>query len=702
MRLNRNYESLVGGAIIFGVFALVVYYRISHGLLVPYDSKDEYHPLLVHAADLIRDGQSFLWSSAYFSGFPLAGDPQSLVFSPLMMAGTLLFGSSPMVFDGFVYLHLYLGSLALYLYARNIQTPQAIAILAALIFAFGGVAAARLQHTPIILAYAYYMVFFCCFNWEGGFSKLRAIVAGIMLGLSIIHINQVAFLLCLFTILWVGTIYLSNPESRRKLVLLSVISGVVAMLIAAIPFIHIFAAKAESIRSAIAFQDIIASSPAPSSLVSIISANANRNLAGTYNSPGDITETQAFVGLIPLMLGIIALTAINKYRQFFWQKLILIAALIMSLDLSLGANGYLFPLYFRLPGADNFRRPSDFLFLANLLISLFLVVSWRSTSTTLINSLQPKALIILTGVIMILCQHVWAGIVIIAITLMPSARARLTSLVAVAAITLVATNAINRLNSTGAFETYYAPDSHQQEFLEIIRRNDTDALGVPYRTEAITNLGTLFWHNTAINEGLYLTHGYNPMSSKLLDDVYGTTPIFDNEKKITSLYENYNSWLPRLLGIRYVILNRPIEEVANSQGTLVGQHNSTRLYDIGIPYDRVLNPHQRIQSDKSVLDEDFNEVFISDDSNLDQCLGTVTINRVEYSPSSIEVDYQSDNGGILAINEIYNDRIVAKVEQSNLEVHKINHMMRGVCVPAGKATMRMHYPLIPRLSDLGH
>lgn len=643
------------------VFAIVIISRWWLGAITPFDSKDEYYPLLQYAVTQIENGNNPFWNAAHFSGFPVAGDPQSLVFSPLMIAGMMIFGKTPFVFDILVYVHLFLGAVVLYFFAKHKQTPWHIGFLVAVIFAFGSVVSGRLQHTPIIVAYSYFAMFFCVYSYRN-YSLFNMHICGLLLGLTLAHINQVVFILCLFCLFWFGYL-LYTEENRKRLLLFSAGVGLVALAIAAIPLYNIIATKADSIRGVIDYTMATWNSPSPKMLLTMVFPNINHNIMGQYPGPLDMTETFLHIGLIPFLLILHAMFFEKKTRKNLHASLIVGALFVLSLLFALGKNGGVFPLYYVVPGADNFKRPSDFLYLSNLLFCLWLVFSWKDVN-------QDGKLS---------CHKLTVYLCVTAVGL------------------LLSTNAENRLNSTRHLDLYYQSASHQ-EIVDVIKSDYRDALGVPYRLET---LGVdMYWANYAVNDGIYLVYGYNPMAPTLLSEVYGIPASFAEPKQFTQYYKSFDDWLPKLMGVQYLLTSHPPSDHDKDNAKALLTIDNATLYKLGKPYDRVLNPQLRLPSALTVEElnrVNFKNAYISDNTALDQCQGEVTIDKVIYDGAGIEIKYRSKTGGLLTVNEIYNARIAAEIDNESVDVHKINYMMRGVCVPPGEHNLVMGYRILPRL-----
>ena len=91
-----------------------------------------------------------------FAGWPNIADPQSMLASPLhVLLGAVSSVPGFQANDAVAFAYLFLGGLGIILYFRDRGWHAAGALVAALAFAFGGSASARLQHIGQVISLAY-------------------------------------------------------------------------------------------------------------------------------------------------------------------------------------------------------------------------------------------------------------------------------------------------------------------------------------------------------------------------------------------------------------------------------------------------------------------------------------------------------------------------------------------------------------------
>jgi len=137
-------------------FVVLAWPWLSGAVTIPWDAKSQFLPQVDFLAASLARGEGPWWTPNIFAGWPQVSDPQSLIFSPLHF---LLAWIDPQpsfrAIDAVTFAHLFVGGLGVILYFRDRGWHAAGALAAALAFAFGGAASARLQHTGQIMSLSY-------------------------------------------------------------------------------------------------------------------------------------------------------------------------------------------------------------------------------------------------------------------------------------------------------------------------------------------------------------------------------------------------------------------------------------------------------------------------------------------------------------------------------------------------------------------
>src|SRR5271166_1915848 len=177
-------------------FLLPAFPWISGAVTIPWDAKSQFYPPVQFLATSIARGEWPWWTPNVFAGWPLIADPQSLLFSPLHV---LLAAAAPAVglraFDAVTFAYLFLGGLGVLLFFRDRGWHPGGAMVAAMAFAFGGAASARIQHTIELVSLCWLPLALWLVaraleraSWRAG------VAAGLVVGLLALGRDQVALL----------------------------------------------------------------------------------------------------------------------------------------------------------------------------------------------------------------------------------------------------------------------------------------------------------------------------------------------------------------------------------------------------------------------------------------------------------------------------------------------------------------------------
>lgn len=347
------------------------------GHYIPFDSLEAFYPQSRFVVDSLRLGDWPWWNPYQYSGFPVFGDPQGMIFTLHTVVG-LAFGDrySLRVFDTITLVHPLIGSLAIYALGRSLNVPRAWILTAALVFMLGGVATSRLQHVTQIVAYAWIpvllvmqlrLVHTLSFRWAFAFGIAGALWAS--------NANQVVFL---GVLLFLGSVIYSLFRSEKPLRL----SGLyfVSMLTAILLLLPVYAALLEIValtgRAGLPLEASAASSFPYYVYASIFSPALFGNLGGPIWAPTDITMDYLYVGILPILLLLYGFAVSRAWRSGL--VVLWVLGLVFYVLFSMGVHTPLYPLLFtNVPGFDFFRRPADAAYLVNILIAIGILVVGR-------------------------------------------------------------------------------------------------------------------------------------------------------------------------------------------------------------------------------------------------------------------------------------------------------------------------------------
>src|SRR5437588_3312498 len=196
MTTQRATPLLLTIAIFALAFLMPAWPWLSGAVTIPYDAKSTFLPSVEFMARAFASGESPFWTPNVFAGWPNIADPQSMLSSPLHVL--LALASAAPGFranDAVTFAYLFIGALGIILYFRDRGWHAAGALVAALAFAFGGTASARLQHTGQVISLAWLPVALFLLSralerasWKWG------VLAGVAAALVVLGRDQVALL----------------------------------------------------------------------------------------------------------------------------------------------------------------------------------------------------------------------------------------------------------------------------------------------------------------------------------------------------------------------------------------------------------------------------------------------------------------------------------------------------------------------------
>ena len=601
-----------GALLTFTLAALLVWHL--RDAVVPWDSKNQFYPMFRFLAGSLAEGQLPLWNPWHFSGHPTVADPQSGLFTPtIFLFAWLCPAASMQVYDAFIMAHLFAGGVGVLALFRRRGWGASGAVLAAIIFMLGGPAAARLQHTGMILSYAYFPL--ALWTLEAALERnslLAAAAFGIVASLMALGRDQVAFLSCglfLCVLVWEC---LRNPQPLRWIVSripVLALPGVIGIAIIAVPALLTLQFLHGSNRPAFPFGVAATGSLSPLNFATLFAPNVFGSLNIDYSYFGPSYATSAlpdwtdrninylFIGALPACLifwhgvagGRLAATPLRAVAALGF------AALLYALGNHTPVFAFIFDA---LPGIALYRRPADATFLLNFASA---VAAGYLLHRYVRNGLpQPAArlghrlaLALASGTVLALLALVAAALIFAAAREQLTHAMQATGLAALSAAggavcliagqrwsrrSLCATlfaaagaaeilwfNAASGLNAEPAsrYSVYGELRPDEAAALAALRAEITrrHAEGARPRVEILGLPGP--WMNASMMLQLEDTLGYNPLRIVDYERAVGVGENAGdaNLRHFPGLFRSYQGKLSSLLGLEYLVLGRPISEL---------------------------------------------------------------------------------------------------------------------------------------------
>jgi hypothetical protein len=765
------------------ILSLVIFYGFAlaswlySGRVVPWDSKNQFYAMFRFLGDALQNGHIPLWNPYYLGGYPAVADPQSLIFTPSMVLFALAAPNASMqLFDAVILAHLFAGGVCILGLLRRWRWHPAAAVLAALIFMLGGAASSRLQHTGMIISYSFFPAALWCLDIALERRSYRfALAFGLAASLMALGRDQVAFLFC--TVL-VGYIVFAAGQSGNALVYLRARAGILALSVALLLAILIVPALltmqflADSNRPGVPFGVAAAGSLAPVNLITLFTPNFFGSLDHLYDywGPGYYTMTRAdwtdravdylFIGTLPCVL--IAWHGLAAGRLLARRGLFFLILLLLSLAYALGRYTPFFGLAFDwIPGVSLYRRPADATFLFNVALALaagFLLDRYIEEGLPKPFHTLPKwlgfalagattlvlAVLIGTGLAFSLQEDRLASSLVALATAAALAAAVAAVLFglqgpprrAVASWSLVFLsgteifwhNAASPLNAEPleSYSLYARMKPPEAAGIEVLRQEIGAKIrnGDHPRVEILGLKGA--WQNASIVFKFENTLGYNPLRIDAYERAVGAGPGAEDfsTRHYPGTFRGYNSHLAALLGLEYLVLDRPLTElprdIPRPKAQAIYTSDTMYIYKLGktVPRAYFASAVEPVDNEE-VLEEHVlpgfdpaREVLIDQASMVELHGGPYArgtgqerfqsashagqgsqapskasspshVAIVNYADSSVEIDVDAPKAGIVVLHDLFYPGWEARVDGHKEPVLHANILFRGVEVPAG-------------------
>lgn len=722
MREEHSFLRLFGGlCLIWLLLNLPVLLGIR---VLPWDAIRAFYPSVYFNAHTLRMGLAPWWNPYVYAGYPQIADPQGMLFSPLLMAWMLLkLAPGATWFAWAELLHLLMGGTAMLALLRRSGANAFGALIGATVFMAGGVAASRLEHTPIILAYAYAPVallamrfFLAAPGWR------RSLLLGLASGAMVTQLVQVTYLFAIMTtgyfivasvIHWPG-----YSRTARWRWTAGVLLATACVLLIGLPQLVLsWAFISLSNRSALALG---ASAPASldwRALLTLFDPNALHALRGTYSGPADRVEADLYLGAVPTLslagLGS-AWRQPSQRRQLVFFMMIAVTAWLYML----GTNGVFYGWLFEwFPGLTHFRRPSDAAFLLNF---SFAIITGLAASHFRLDSRRQLSLLLAAATIWLLLSSLhmrrnwtdWQAETLLAAAFAALAMHRLqrpgsTRRAACWVLMLLVVD-YRCYNLNGTFNQ--GPDSpaifvRDATVTRVLDLQRASAQILPQRVE--TEDAGASWDNLIVIPGIASTQGYNPVRYGLYDRWYGAREIDMRPRVDRPFNLAASSKLTDLLAVGYLVHGIPMDGRpwnAPKGYQKVFSTNLTELWQNINAYPRLLTPTSALTlttdgtpTPAAFAAIDFRKrVWLTprdeDDRRTGEvaaasCSGQLRIDGARSDPSKITIRTTSSTAGWLVLSELDFPGWIADADGSALPIHRANGMFRSVCVPAGEHTV---------------
>jgi hypothetical protein len=735
-------------------FLLPAWPWLSGAVTIPWDAKSQFFPQVQFLASSLARGEWPWWSPNVFAGWVQVSDPQSLLFSPLhVLLAAFNSAVSLRAFDAVTFAYLFIGGVGIILFFRDRGWHAGGALVAAMAFALGGSANARMQHSGQIISLAYLPLVLWLVARALERSSWRAgLAAGALAGLMAIGRDQVAllslYLLAGFVLAhWLGG---AQPLVRLRASIKPLAAAAVsAAVVAAVPVMMTTLLAARSNRPEIGYDSAAGGSLHPVHLLQFAFAD----LFGAMNPSVDYWAPQSpawdaawgwpglylsqNMGLVYAgALTLVAVVSFGFIRGMAWAREIrffTIAAMLLLLY-TLGSYTPAFRLmYDLLPAVALYRRPADATFVLVALVAViagYLVHRWLAGTVPMATRRQRVCEVACPIALIVAALALAFSVVGIGPALAPVATAIVFTAAAVTILVLARRlNARWPVAATGLIAAFMAFDlavnqaPHVSTALpphsfDALRPNTNDetvrllkarlaGTAAPDRRDRVELVGIGYhWPNLGLAQGFDHVFGHNPLRLRWFQEAThaSDTVALASQRVFSPLYPSYRSAFADLLGVRFIAAGVPVEQIDASlkPGDLnfIARTKDAYVYENPRALPRVmLLTDWRLANFEELLqngwpDVDPRRTVLLKKAPVGFPGGAVaggSARLLRYANTEVVVEVEAPAGGILLLNDVWQPWWRADIDGAEAEILKADVIFRAVVCPRGRHVVRFSF-----------
>lgn len=336
------------------------------------------HPLRHFVVQTLQQGQLPLWTPGVYMGYPLLAEGQAGVFYPFNL---LLFGTLPplLALNWSILLTFIVAAIGTFLLARQLGASILGSLMAGTAYALGGFFVVHVKHMPMVDAASWIPVVLWLVERGVAGERRALLVVGVVMGTQwLAGAPQIAYYSAGIALLYFAgrTWQLRPARSWPQLALILGLALVLAIGLASIQLLPTFELVARSERAGGVDYEFAASFPyALKNLKTFLFPPINGDPGtGDYHVPSIFWEDYAYIGVLPLLLGLLG----GAWLTWCSGLARLLGALAAAtFVLALGANTVLYRWAYEIvPGMDFFRFPQRFLAFTTLFVLLLAALAF--------------------------------------------------------------------------------------------------------------------------------------------------------------------------------------------------------------------------------------------------------------------------------------------------------------------------------------
>lgn len=674
------------------------------------DFVEQEFPYRTLAASSLAAGKLPFWNPYTFCGMPFLADIQIAFWYPSNMLQSLFVSDgylSPVTMQWFILLHVLVAGIGMFMLTRKIfKTDDWASLLAAIAYAFGGFMTAQVIHQMIVYQLALFP--FVVLLFIRGFDSWRhSLGAGLILGAMYLagHPQTTLFLtlfLGLLALYEIGYRLRGKDEARFSIPMLvrMAIPVIIAVGIFAVQLLPSQELADLSRRDVMTFEKSVDGSFSFGHILTLILPRlfgvvdaAHEAKVPYWNGAHYLSwETAAYIGVIPLMLGIAA--SIWGWRRKYIP--FLAGMSIFALLFSLGDNFFLYKIFFSLPLFDKLRTPARMMMVFTFSMSILSAVG---LTMLLRNEVEKRVSLIVTAGVIALIWLFALGGMLSAKTFLPTATAEMEPSIAwaaslaalpvigaivvallgymrkgagigLAAIALILTFAelfIYGSKVNAAKQDPRAGYREQQQLVDVLKEEQAQE---PTRAQIRNSGAILLKRNQGAYDRIQLLEGYNPLVlARMAPEMAVAGAGLD------------------LLNIKW--------RVTISQQGAGFQPVDTYLPRAKMYYNVVVKPDAEAQAFlKTDASFDFRNTLLVEEQPSIRIAAAdpaskATVKKVDVD--GIDVDVTTAENGMLFLSEIYYPAWKAYIDGKETKVYRAFTTLRAVEVPKGTHSIVFKY-----------
>lgn len=710
--------------VIFALFSVIFFWgQLSGDTFFWEDFTEFVYPTQNYAAVEFANGEIPFWNPYSFSGMPFLADLQVGFFYPpnRLLSFFVTDGKLPVwALQFMIILHFFFAQLSMYLLARQLKISQIGAAISAVSYTFSLILVCHVIHPMIIyhltwlpLALKFYFA-----AYESN-SYRNSAWSGLILGISFLsgHPQLTLYEMLLFGLLYIWQIFWKIKEKSNQLRTL-IIAGILPFIIApgiyAIQLLPSQELAGYSQRAEMTYETASEGSLEFSQLFTSITPklfgyidpdgkdavpyylqiNDNKSGAKVTAPYYNFWESAFYFGLIALFLG--SITMMSNYKDKNVMFFIFIA--VFGFLFALGSNGFIFPLFYKLPFFGSFRNPSRLMLFFAL---AFTVLSGMGYDIIISKSKSIFKYVIISGIVILLFALLIAtgllpsilnapenylsnikgfgisALIFIVLTLILIAVLLKTSfnplilgsiLLVIVFIDLYMAGSFFNSSKINPADQYKLDES----MVEAFRANPpNDIFRVNMRMYQPVSYQAMK-RNQGMIDRIMLIEGYNPLILKRV------MPPIDSRDTVNSLYN-----------VKYEIG--------------ITEQNRPNFYQRDFRYQNARLVSNAVISDENSIEKlmresgfDYsNTVVLEKDPgiklNLDADQSNSSVKCIKYSGNEIIYEVDAESNAVLSLSEIYYPAWKAVVDDKDTEILRANYCFRAIPIEKGKHTVRLYY-----------